>query len=110
MEMSRFLKRSISFIWYTTIVLAIYFVFVQIYDSLIRHKAFWLDEWFVLSSLKFRPISSYFSSLDYGIQFPRIYLSLINILVFLDIIRFIFKGKILFHALGMWKPCVISLI
>jgi hypothetical protein len=47
--------------------------------SLIKMKPFWLDEWFVISSLRFREIETFFfQRLDYNQGFPRIYLILIK--------------------------------
>jgi len=46
--------------------------------SIFNYKAFWLDEWFILSNLKFKSYTDLFGNLDYIQQFPRVYLTLIN--------------------------------
>ena len=52
----------------------------QVY-SLINIKGFWLDEWFILYNIKFRNYSGLFDNLYYIQQFPRVYLSLLKLLI-----------------------------
>ena len=51
----------------------------EAYTIFINKKAFWLDEWFVLSSIKFKTYTDYFNQLDYGQHMPVAYISLIKL-------------------------------
>src|SRR6476660_4525128 len=48
--------------------------------AIVIKKPFWGDEWFVFSSYKFRDIAQFFGVLDYGQQFPRVYLAVLKII------------------------------
>lgn len=54
-----------------------FFILVGIYTCFLPTKPFWLDEWFIIHNIKFRPTSALWGALDYMQQFPRVYLQLV---------------------------------
>lgn len=55
-----------------------YVLVSQAYAIFVIHKPFWLDEWYIISNIKFHSYSNIFSSLSYAQEFPRIYLTIIK--------------------------------
>lgn len=41
-------------------------------------QPFWLDEWFIIHNIKFKPANFLWGSLDYMQQFPRVYLQVVK--------------------------------
>ena len=46
---------------------------------LVQIKPFWVDEWFIIDSLKTKDVTGIFGQLDFMQQFPRVYLALIKV-------------------------------
>ena len=66
---------SIDYLFYFLVILVAAIQF----RSILTEKPFWMDEWYVISSLKFRNVGDFLGdSLDYCQAFPRVYLVLIK--------------------------------
>ncbi|RYE36951.1 MAG: hypothetical protein EOP48_29210, partial [Sphingobacteriales bacterium] len=76
-DLNRENRLAASLLWGSTIVLVVFAIASQLY-TLSVYKAFWLDEWFILDSLKFKSYAQIFGELFHIQQFPRTYLVIIK--------------------------------
>lgn len=71
-----FHKKNIYYFFY----ISLFFSFFTQISSAVTGKAFWLDEWFIISTIKFRNADTFwYGSLDYYQAFPRLYLYVIKV-------------------------------
>ena len=76
--MSQISKNPEKFAYVITLITLIFLVCMGATLVLFRIQPFWVDEWFIISSLKTKSIRELFGQLNFMQQFPRVYLALIK--------------------------------
>src|SRR3989338_10809121 len=71
------MKTKQQFYCYIFFLVLIYVVISQAFAIFVAHRPFWLDEWYIISNIKFKSYLEVFNHLEYT-QFPRVYLVLLK--------------------------------
>ena len=73
--MNKYINKPVATIGYLVVTS---FVLFGLSEALLQIRPFWLDEWFIIYNIKFKPVSELWGELDYMQQFPRVYIQIVN--------------------------------